>query len=106
MIIENAPQWYVVHTHPHGEVKAAQHLNRQGFDVYLPRYLKRARHARRVRIAPAALFPRYLFVAIDISTQRWRSILSTIGVANLVRNGDHPVAIQPGIIDGLQRRVD
>ena len=58
-------RWYVVRTQPHSENKASAHLGRQGFETYLPRYLKRRRHARRVETVQAALFPCYLFVAID-----------------------------------------
>ena len=61
---------------------------RQGYETYLPRYLKRRRHARKVDFAAKPLFPRYMFVAIDMATQRWRSVQSTIGVSRLVTNGD------------------
>jgi transcriptional antiterminator RfaH len=106
MSLEGQSQWYVAHTHPRGEAKAAMHLNRQGFGVYLPRYLKRTRHARRTEIVPAAFFPRYLFVRIDMATQRWRAIQSTLGVSNLVCRGDEPTSVPVGIIDELRRRED
>jgi transcriptional antiterminator RfaH len=67
-------RWYVVQSQPNAENKAIAHLERQGFTTYLPHYLKRRRHARRVDIVPAPLFPRYFFVAIDMTVQRWRSI--------------------------------
>ena len=44
-------RWYVVQTQVNGELKAAQNLVRQGFEVYLPRYLKRRRHARKIDFA-------------------------------------------------------
>ena len=84
------PRWFVAHTHPHAEAKATAHLNRQGFEIYFPRYLKRRRHARRIETVAAPLFPRYLFVAVDLTAQRWRSIYSTVGVTRLVCNGDDP----------------
>ena len=98
--------WYVVQTHVHAETKAAAHLVRQGYPIYLPRYLKRRRHARRVEIVAAPLFPRYLFVTIDRLTQRWRSILSTVGVTHLVRNGEEPAAVPAGVVDELRCRED
>jgi transcriptional antiterminator RfaH len=98
--------WYVVHTHVHAEAKAAAHLVRQGYAIYLPRYLKRRRHARRVETIAAPLFPRYLFVAIDRMTQRWRSIQSTIGVSHLVGNGDEPASVPASIVDELRYRED
>ena len=60
--------WYVAQTHPRAEMKASQHLGRQGFEVYLPRYLKKRRHARRTDTIAAPLYPGYLFVAIDLET--------------------------------------
>lgn len=99
-------QWYVVQTHPHAEGKAVVHLRRQGFEVYLPRYAKRRRHARRVEVMASPLFPRYLFVAIDLMHQRWRVIRSTVGVANLVCSGDEPAPIAGDVISRLKRRED
>jgi transcriptional antiterminator RfaH len=99
-------RWYVVQTHVHAETKAAAHLVRQGYPIYLPRYLKRRRHARRVDVVAAPLFPRYLFVGIDRMTQRWRSILSTVGVAQLVCQGEEPAAVPAGVVDALRARED
>jgi transcriptional antiterminator RfaH len=106
MIAEEHPHWYVAHTHPHAEAKATAHLSRQGFDVYFPRYIKRRRHARRIETVPAPLFPRYLFVAIDLNAQRWRSIFSTVGVSRLVCNGEDPSPVPVGIVEALKNRED
>jgi transcriptional antiterminator RfaH len=98
--------WYVVQSQPNAERKAVAHLNRQGFTTYLPRYLKRRRHARRVEMVSVPLFPSYLFVAIDMLTQRWRSIYSTTGVSRIVCNGDQPAQISARIVSGLKARED
>ena len=98
--------WYVAHTHIHAESKAAFHLRRQGFAIYLPRYLKKRRHARRVDTVAAPLFPRYVFVSVDMATQRWHSIRSTIGIGKLVTDGDVPALVPPAIIEALKRRED
>jgi transcriptional antiterminator RfaH len=99
-------RWYVVQTQGHAETKACWHLARQGFETYLPRYLKRRRHARRVEMVPAPLFPRYLFVVIDIATQRWRSITSTIGVTQLICAGDLPAPVPSRVVELLKQRED
>lgn len=98
------PAWYVVQTRPHAEARVASHLERQGYSIYLPRYLKRWRHARRVKIIPAPLFPHYLFVAIDLLTQRWRPIQSTIGVSRLVCSGEEPAVLPAAVVNGLRTR--
>jgi len=102
----SAQRWYVVQSQPNAEIKAVAHLNRQGFETYLPRYLKRRRHARRVEIVPAPLFPRYLFVGIDLDQQRWRSIFSTVGVSRLVCNGEMPTAVPEQVVSALRSRHD
>lgn len=99
-------RWYVVQTQVNCEVKAAQNLMRQGFQIYLPRYLKRRRHARKVDFTAKPLFPRYMFVAIDMATQRWRLIQSTFGVSRLVSNGDAPATVPRGVVDALKLRED
>ncbi len=99
-------RWFVAHTHPRAEAKATWHLARQGFDIYFPRYLKRRRHARKIETVVAPLFPRYLFVAVDIAIQPWRSIHSTVGIARLVCNGDKPATVPDGIVDALKSRED
>jgi transcriptional antiterminator RfaH len=97
---------HLIHSHPHAEVKASEHLRRQGFETYLPRYLKQRRHARRIEKVSAPLFPSYLFAAVDMTSQRWLAIDSTIGVKRLVRYGNHPAAVSISILETLKRRED
>ena len=99
-------RWYVVNTHSQAEHKAAWHLGNQGFRHYLPQYLKRRRHARRVDTVRAPLFPRYLFVELDLDRDRWRAVSSTIGVNHLISVGDEPAALPGGVIDSIRVRED
>lgn len=99
-------QWYAVYTQPRSEELAAQHLERQGFAVFLPRYLKRRSHARRVEVAPAPLFPRYLFTTFDAAEPGWRAVGSTRGVVNLVGNGRSPIPVPEAIINGIEHHCD
>jgi transcriptional antiterminator RfaH len=99
-------RWYVAQTHSRAEAKAIGHLRRQGFEVYLPQYRKTRRHARRLERVRVPLFPGYLFVAIDVARAQWRAIRSTVGVRSLICNGDAPVAVPDGIVDGIRARED
>jgi transcriptional antiterminator RfaH len=99
-------RWYVVHTHARSEAIAAAHLERQGFETYCPRYLKRRSHARRVTTVPAPFFPRYIFVAIDIASQRWRAVRSTFGVSNLVGNEKGPTPVTEAVVAELRANED
>ena len=98
--------WYVVQTQGNAGVKAAANLERQGFSIYFPRYMKRRSHARKVETVPRPLFPRYLFVGIDVESQRWRAVQSTLGVSHLVCVGDRPAVVEHGVIDALKSRED
>lgn len=106
MSVASPPSWFAVQTQPHAEMKALAHLERQGFETYLPRFLKRRRHAGRVDIVPRPLFPSYLFVAIDTAAQRWRCVNSTVGVRKLVCRGETPAALDAKIIDHLKSQHD
>lgn len=99
-------RWHVVRTQPHAENKAKTHLDRQGFETYLPPRLKKRRHARRVETVKAPLLPGYLFVAINRQTQRWRCISSTIGVSHLICHGEEPAAVADSLVDALRDRED
>ena len=98
--------WYTVHTHPRAETKAVTHLKRQGFDTYLPLFLKRRSHSRRIDWVPSPFFPRYLFVGMDTEKARWRSVLSTVGVASLVFSGEKPLKVPSDILRLLRSRED
>ena len=99
-------RWYAVHTHSRAETNVVKNLNRQGFDTYLPLYLKKRKHARRIDWVPAPFFPRYLFVEMILEKVRWRSIHSTIGVSNLVCFGEKPIPVPQNVITILRSHED
>ena len=101
-----ALQWLVAQTQPNSENKAAYNLEKQGYQIYLPRYLKRRRHARKTDYVSTPLFPRYIFIGLDLKSQRWRSIQSTYGIARLVTNGQEPALLPGSIIEAIMQRQD
>jgi len=98
--------WFVVYTQPRNEDLASEHLERQGFDVYFPRYRKSRSHARRHDVVASPLFPRYIFVGFDVMGAPWRPIRSTRGVIDLVRHGHDPVPVPEGTIEEIKARED
>lgn len=98
--------WYAVYTQPGKESLAAQHLRNQSFEAYLPQYQKLRRHAGRTDIVATALFPRYLFVGLDIDCQRWRSVNGTRGVVGLVMFGEKPIPVPHPVIEEIRSRED
>jgi transcriptional antiterminator RfaH len=99
-------RWYAVYTRPHNEARALEHLLRQGYSAYLPRYRTQISHARRHQTVLRPLFPRYLFAGIDRVSMPWRPILSTVGVADVVRAGDEPAPVPSGIVTAIREREE
>lgn len=98
--------WCVVSTQPNAEEKAMFHLMRQGFNVLLPKHLKRRSHARKVEWVPRPLFPGYLFVKIDPSISPWRAIRSTVGALDVIRFGEAPAPLPDEVIEEICARQD
>ena len=88
-------KWYVVMTQPCNEEGALRNLTRQGFDAFLPRRWVTKRRPDRFCTLLEPLFPRYLFVRLDLELQRWRSINGTYGVRRLVgfRRATNPPSV-------------
>jgi transcriptional antiterminator RfaH len=95
--------WCVAHTQPLKELVAQQHLLDQGYEVYMPRFKKTVRHARKVEEKIAPLFPRYIFVGMDLDVVGWRSVNGTRGVSHLLMSNDlNPAKVPTRIIDELR----
>jgi transcription elongation factor/antiterminator RfaH len=99
-------RWYVARTLPQRELQAATQLKNQDFRAFVPRYWKNRRHARKVETISAPLFPRYLFVILNRSIDRWRSINGTLGVERLLMQGGIPLPVPPGVVESLITAAD
>ena len=94
--------WYAVQTQPNRENLALAHLERQGFDVWLPHIKRIIRHARREKSVRRPLFPGYLFINLDLEKVRWRAINGTVGVKNIVSCGRKPSVVDSEFIIALK----
>ena len=106
LALSNEERWYVARTLPQRELHAARQLLNQGFRTFVPRYWKNRRHARKVEMVSAPLFPRYLFVVVDRARDRWRSINGTLGVDRLLMYGGEPQPVPPGVVENLMAASD
>jgi transcription elongation factor/antiterminator RfaH len=98
-------RWFLAHTLPKGEWKAELHLGAQGFRTFQPQIRKTIRHARQLKTVRAPLFPRYLFVILDLERDRWLSVRSSVGVSSLFSSRDgRPVPVPIGIVESLIER--
>lgn len=97
--------WCVVNTLPNQEMRAEANLLRQGFRAWLPAIRRFRRHARKVDVVRAPLFPGYLFVELDLDRDGWSPINSTYGVRRLLAQNMRPEALPGRFVTDLQRSV-
>jgi len=97
--------WYLIYCKPKGEEIAQEHLERQGYKVYLPLILVRVRQRGRSRSKESIqpMFPRYLFINLSDQTDDWRPIRSTLGVSSLIRFGTTPAKAPDALINCLKK---
>jgi transcription antitermination factor NusG len=96
-----AGRWYAARTLHNRENSACFNLARMGFNTFVPRVWRTTRHARKTRNVMAPLFPGYVFVILDLSRDRWRSVNGTVGVATLIMGGDKPAPVPRGVVEAL-----
>jgi transcription elongation factor/antiterminator RfaH len=94
-------RWYVVRTQPHRELQAARQLGNQAYRVFYPRFFKSRRHAPKFETVLAPLFPRYMFVILDLARDRWRSVNGTYGVDRLLMRNGEPEPVPRGLVEQL-----
>ena len=101
-------RWFVVQCKGNREYRAAIQLRNQRFQVFLPLREKTRRHARRIEVRRAPFFPGYLFVALDLDRDQWRSVNGTIGVQRLVTAGGEtrPVPLPRGVVEAWRSETD
>jgi len=104
--LREGERWYAVHTLPFAERRAEAQLENQNFYTFLPKRRKTIRHARKLTTIIAPFFPRYLFVALDLNRDRWRSVNGTFGVSGLIMAGDLPCPAPHGIVESMLAVTD
>lgn len=104
--IDRKKRWICVHSQPNKELFAAANLRAQSYQCFLPTVSKIVRHARKAKAVKAPLFPRYMFVDIDLSVEPWRPIVSTFGVSAVITERDRPKVVPVGVVEALIEATD
>lgn len=95
--------WYLVYTKPQQERVACENLDRQKFETYLPLLSRNVRRGRQFYQRVEPMFPRYLFIRLSAGSDDWGPIRSTIGVARLVKFGNHAARVPENLISWLRQ---
>lgn len=100
--MKEASGWYLVFTKPKQENTAQFNLQRQGFNTYLPLQQQHKHKKNLYHIVTEPLFPRYLFIRLNYEIDDWSKIRSTRGCVSLVRFGQLPALVPPGLVEHLK----
>lgn len=99
-------RWYLIHTKPRKESVAEQHLQRQGWELYLPRIQQPHRRRGRWVEVIEPMFPRYLFVRLRFGVDNIGPIRYTTGVRDFVRFAEEPAVVPDEVVETLKRAAD
>ena len=104
METENS-KWFLVYTKAREEKRAKKNLENQGFETFLP-MIAYEKISQPKSISLETMFPRYLFIKVNVERDNWTHIKSTRGVSHLVVFGDKIAAVPNAVVAFLKTRVD
>jgi len=96
--------WVLIYTKARQEIKANENLRRQGFNTFLPLIAPTNKNSEFKSLVP--VFPRYLFLQINLELDNWTSIKSSYGVSNIVMFSEKFTSIPNNIIQLIQDKLD
>ena len=96
------PVWLCVLCEHRREHTAFVHLERQGFEAYLPKEPLRQTKSGKWTEQEAPIFPRYLFVRADMERQDLSVVRSTRGCIQILKFGQAPTIVPEAIIEEIR----
>lgn len=96
-------KWYLIMTKHHKDACAEEQLSRQQYTVYRPLIKKEKKVKNKVIKIKESLFPRYLFIQLDMGVDDFSRVRSTKGVLNIVRFGNSFTEVPDEIIRLLRK---
>jgi len=92
-----ASYWTTAATKFGEEQRAAHHVERQGFEFYLPKTIE----GLGARLKRDYLFPGYIFIKVS---QGWHCLMHTRGIRRMFFCGESPTRMASSDIDLIRRR--
>lgn len=99
-------RWYLLCTKTNAEDLAQEQLERQGYESYFPRFIRRVRRFGRYQTTVGPLFPRYIFLRLLLGVQSIAPVKSTKGIVGIVRFGEDYATVPRQIITQLKARAN
>ena len=94
--------WIVLTTKKDEEFRAAENVSRQKLEYFLPHREVTVRHARKLVAKRRPLFPGYIFVRLDLTTDDMHGLKSTRGIRGVVCSTDaNPAILKQDVMTAL-----
>jgi transcriptional antiterminator RfaH len=98
--------WSIAQIKPNSYDRAIRNLERQGFEVFLPKIIKTIRHNNKFVHKDHYVFPGYMFVGFNQDFREWVKINSTYGVSKVLVFNNKPSEINHDLILALKDRYE
>ncbi|MDH4395541.1 MAG: transcriptional activator RfaH [Limnobacter sp.] len=98
--------WYVVYSKPRLEACALENIQNQGFEAFCPQVRIKRRRNTGTAVVLESMFPRYLFVNLEVGVNDFSKFRSTRGCIDLVRFGGLPKKVPDGFVEALSGQMD
>lgn len=106
MTLLSQKNWYLLSSKPHKDAQAEEQLLNQGYEIYRPLAQRlRKRRGKMVKVTES-LFPRYMFIELDMLEDNWAPIRSTYGVSQIIRFGNEPTPVPGELITTLKQNEE
>ena len=99
-------KWFIAQIKPNSYEAAFQNLERQGFEIFVPKMEITQRQKNKFIIKNVYVFPGYMFVYFDPGIIRWTKINSTYGVSKILVFNNKPSQISSKLIQDLKIRYE
>jgi transcriptional antiterminator RfaH len=99
-------EWFILQVKPNSHFKALNNLKRQGFETFLPLENSTLRTTSRFINSNKPLFPGYMFIAFDRTSEPWSKINNTYGVSRLITFNSILQSVPSSLIDAFRQRCD
>ena len=98
-------KWFLVYTKAKEEQRAKKNLENQGFQIFLPMISFAKKNQSKSAIVEA-MFPRYLFIELNLERDNWTRVQSTRGVSHIVVFGQRFAEIPGQVVAHLKSGTD
>ncbi len=101
----NDSLWYLLQCKPREELRAKINLENQGYNTFLPQIATSIKTQQGYTKTSTPLFPGYLFIKLNNTTDNWAPVRSTRGVNKLVRFGQNTAVVPKKVIKAIKQQI-